>query len=399
MLKPVGAACNLACDYCYYLEKSRLYDSPKRSLLSDELLEKFVREYIEMQDAPSVLFTWHGGEPTLRPVSFYEKAIRLQEKYSGGKPIDNAFQTNGTLITDEWARFFKRHNFLVGVSIDGPEDMHDEYRRSRHGRPSFQQVMRGIRTLNRHGVEWNAMAVVNDFNVHHPLEFYHFFKDIGCRYIQFTPVVERFYKHPDGRLLAAPSDGALAQMAPFSVTAADWGAFLCELFVEWVKTDVGEYFIQLFDSTLAGWMGVAPSVCTLAERCGHAAVMEFNGDVYACDHYVFPEYKLGNLKEQPLAEMMRSEGLARFGTDKARLLTRQCRECEFLMACHGECPKNRFGVSIHGEAGHNNLCGGNKRFFAHAAPCMDFMKYRLLRQEPPAAVMEWVAQGLPEFRW
>lgn len=398
MLKPAGSMCNLACDYCYYLEKGKLYAQTKRSLISDELLERFIKDYIEMQTTPSVLFTWHGGEPMMRPVSFYEKALKLQEKYAGDRQIDNAFQTNGTLITDEWARFFKKHNFLVGVSIDGPEDMHDEYRKSRFGKPSWAQVMRGINVLNRHGVEWNAMAVVNDFNVGYPLDFYHFYKEIGCHYIQFTPVVERFYKHPDGRLLASPVDGALAEMAPFSILAEDWGTFLCTIFDEWVRADVGEYFVQLFDSTLAGWMGVMPSVCTLAETCGHAPVMEFNGDVYVCDHYVFPEFKLGNLAEHPLMELARRQELLDFGENKRRLLTRQCRECEFLMACHGECPKNRFATSVYGEPGQNYLCAGYKKFFSHAAPYMDFMKYQLQHEQAPANVMAWVKAGMPDYR-
>ncbi len=398
MAKPAGAQCNLACDYCYYLEKSRLYRDTRRHLMSDELLEKYIEQYIAMQPTPNVLFTWHGGEPMMRPVAFYEKVLRLQEKYRGERLVDNAFQTNGTLITDEWARFFKKNNFLVGVSIDGPEHLHDEYRRSRNGRDTFKQVMRGINTLNRHGVEWNAMATVNDVNVCEPLDFYRFFKQIGCHYLQFTPVVERLYNRPDGRRLAMPSDGALARLAPFSITPEDWGTFLCTIFDEWVRTDVGEYFVQLFDATLAGWMGVTPSVCTLAKTCGHAAAMEWNGDIFVCDHFVFPEFKLGNLTEQSLQDIMNRPERTDFGQNKQRLLTRQCRECEYLMACNGECPRNRFALSADGEAGHNYLCAGYKAYFAHVAPYMDFMKYRLQHQAPPAAVMQWIADGEPEYR-
>ena len=255
MIKPAGASCNLACDYCYYLEKKNLYAESKRHLITDELLEKFTKEYIELQTSDSVLFTWHGGEPMMRPVKFYERALELQRKYAGNKHIDNCFQTNGTLITDEWARFFKKNNFLVGVSIDGTQDMHDCYRRNRFGKASWEQVMRGIRTLNRHDVMWNAMAVVNDVNVERPLEFYRFFKEIGCRYIQFTPIVERYFRHPDGRVLASPIEGAIAEMTPFSITPEAWGRFLNAIFDEWVRHDVGEYFIQIFDSTLANWVG------------------------------------------------------------------------------------------------------------------------------------------------
>ncbi len=398
MAKPAGAGCNLACDYCYYLEKSKLYADTRRHHLSDELLEKFIREYIALQNTPSVLFTWHGGEPMMRPIAFYEKVLRLQEKYRGDKQIDNAFQTNGTLITDEWARFFRKNNFLVGLSIDGPEELHDVYRRGRNGRDTFKQVMRGVNTLTRNNVEWNAMATVNDVNVECPTEFYRFFKSIGCHYLQFTPVVERIYCRADGRKLAAPTDGTIATLADFSVTPEAWGCFLNTIFDEWVKTDVGEYFIQLFDSTLAGWMGMTPSVCTLAPTCGHAAAMEWNGDVYVCDHFVFPEFKLGNLSEQSLTEIMGRPERTEFGENKERLLTRQCRECEYLHACHGECPRNRFATSADGQPGHNYLCSGYHAYFSHVAPYMDYMKHCLLHNTAPAEVMEWISRGMPEYR-
>lgn len=398
MAKPAGSLCNLACRYCYYTEKSKLYTNNPRHIMSEELLERFTRQYIEMQTTPSVLFTWHGGETMMRPISFYKKALELQKKYAKGRIIDNAIQTNGTLITDEWAKFFKDHKFLVGVSIDGPQEFHDEYRKSRTGRPSWYQVMQGIKILNRHQVEWNAMAVVNHYNGSYPLDFYHFFKEIGCRYIQFTPVVERFYRHPDGRMLASPIEGGTAQLTDFSVEPEQWGDFLCTLFDEWVRNDVGTYFIQMFDSTLAGWMKLPPSVCTLAETCGHAGVMEFNGDVYTCDHFVFPEFKLGNIYEQPLFEMMNSQEQIQFGQNKQQLLTRHCRECDYLFACHGECPRNRFSQSPEGESGHNYLCKGYRKFFEHVASYMDFMKYQLQHEQPAANVMEWIAKGKPEYR-
>lgn len=398
MTKPAGAACNLACTYCYYLEKKHLYAGAGRQLMSDELLETYIRDYIALQTTPNVLFTWHGGEPTLRPIKFYERALELQRRYADGRHIDNAFQTNGTLINEEWARFFKKNNFLVGLSIDGPQDLHDDFRRAPSGKGSWARVMQTIMTLNRHGVDWNAMAVVNSRTAERPLDFYHFFKEIGCHYIQFTPVVERFYRRPDGRLLAAPTDGAVATMAPFSVTPEAWGRFLCEVFDEWVRHDVGDYFIQLFDSTLAGWMGVTPSVCTLAETCGHAPVMEWNGDVYACDHFVFPEFYLGNIQTTPLKEMVRRPELLAFGNDKRDRLTAQCRACDYLMACHGECPRNRFATSKDGENGHNYLCEGYHRFFSHSASYMDFMKYMLLHNEAPAKVMKWIADGMPDYR-
>ena len=286
MLKPVGAVCNLACEYCYYLEKARLYKETPKHVMSEKLLEKFIEEYINSQTMPQVLFTWHGGETFMRPISFYKKAIELQKKYANGRTIDNCIQTNGTLLTDEWCKFLKENNFLVGVSIDGPQEFHDEYRRNRQGQPSFQKVMKGINLLKKHGVEWNAMAVVNDFNADYPLDFYHFFKELDCRYIQFTPIVERLSKRTDGLTLSSAiqnTDGT--ELAEFSITPKQWGNFLCTIFDEWVREDVGKFFIQLFDSTLANWIGEQPGVCTLAKTCGHAGVMEFNGDVYSCDHF------------------------------------------------------------------------------------------------------------------
>ncbi|GAA6529833.1 MAG: anaerobic sulfatase-maturation protein [Prevotella sp.] len=387
MLKPAGSLCNLACKYCYYLEKGNLYKQYKDRVISDELLEKFVKDYIESQTLPQVLFTWHGGETLMRPISFYKKALELEKRYAGGRQIDNCIQTNGTLLTDEWCEFFKENNFLVGVSIDGPQEFHDEYRRTRSGKPSFQKVMNGIRLLNKHGVEWNALAVINDFNADYPLDFYHFFKDIHCKYIQFTPIVERIVNRTDG-LTLAPGMQEQGKLADFSITAEQWGNFLCTIFDEWVREDVGDYYIQLFDATLANWSGVAPGICDMARECGHAAVMEFNGDVYCCDHFVYPEYKLGNLHEKTLTEMLYSKRQQDFGKAKYKSLPRQCRECEFLFACNGECPKNRFLKDKYGEFGLNYLCKGYYRFFKHVAPYMDFMKKELDAHRPPANVMK-----------
>jgi uncharacterized protein len=322
----------------------------------------------------------------MRPLSFYQRALELQRKYARGRTIDNAFQTNGTMLTDEWCRFFKENNWLVGVSIDGPKEFHDAYRQNRLGQPSFDQVMRGINLLNKHGVMWNAMAVVNDLNVKHPKEFYHFFKSIGCRYIQFTPIVERLAEHEDGRHLATP-DQKDCSLAHFSVTPEDWGDFLCTIFDEWVRNDVGQYFIQIFDATLANWVGVDPGLCTMARSCGHAGVMEFNGDVYSCDHFVFPEYKLGNIRQNTLLEMMYSERQLEFGRMKQGSLPSQCRNCDYLFACNGGCPKDRFALTDDGEANLNYLCKGYHQFFKHAAPYMDYMKNELLSQRSPANVM------------
>ena len=381
MPKPVGASCNMACEYCYYLEKKGLYPSSPRTLMSEATLEEFIRQYIGAQTTPDVLFTWHGGEATMRPPEFYRKAMALQRKYADGRRIENCLQTNATLLTDEWCRFLRENNWLVGVSIDGPQRFHDEYRRSASGKPSFLNVMRGIRMLQRHGVEWNAMAVVNDYNADHPVEFYRFFKEIGCHYIQFTPIVERV--RPDERLADVGSEG---ELTPFSVTPGQWGDFLCGVFDEWIKGDVGSYFVQLFDATLANWVGCEPGICTLAPTCGHASVMEWNGDVYSCDHFVFPQYRLGNIHENTLIEMMVSERQQIFGAAKRDTLPRQCRECRWLFACNGECPKNRFATTSDGEPGLNYLCEGYRRFFCHVAPYMDFMKAELEAGRPPANV-------------
>ena len=374
MLKPVGAACNLACNYCYYLEKSNLHKHQPKRQMSEELLERFVKDYIEAQTMNEVVFTWHGGEPTLRPLSFYQKAVELQKKYAGGRVIHNSLQTNGTLLTDEWCRFLKANNWLVGISIDGPEAFHDRYRRDSQGRPSWQKVMEGIQLLQHYGVEWNAMAVVNRYNADHPQAFYRFFKSIGCQYIQFTPIVERNVQHADGRHLASINDATDAPVTDFSVTPEQWGNFLCGLFDEWVKQDIGRVFVQIFDSMLANWVGVAPGTCIYAKECGHAGVMEFNGDVYSCDHFVFPQYKLGNINEHTLIEMLYGEKQRRFSQLKYNKLPRQCKECRWAFACHGECPKNRFVNDRYGNPGLNYLCAGYRRFLEHIAPTMNEMK-------------------------
>lgn len=389
LAKPVGASCNLRCKYCYYLEKSHLYRNAPARVMSDELLERFVQEYIQAQTMSQVLFTWHGGEPLMRPLSFYKKAVALQEKYAFGRQIDNTIQTNGTLLTDEWCEFFKEHNWLVGISIDGPQEFHDEYRRTASDKPSWRKVMRGIRLLRKHGVEWNAMAVVNDFNAGYPLEFYHFFKEMGAKYIQFAPVVERMAAHSDGRHLATLVDQE-CPVADFSVSPAQWGDFLCAIFDEWVRHDVGQTYVEIFDCTLANWVGERPGICVYAKECGHAGVMEFNGDVYSCDHFVFPEYKLGNIRDRTLVEMLYGEQQRQFSCLKHASLPKQCKECEWEFACHGECPKNRFVNDRYGNPGLNYLCSGYRHFYEHVAPYMDFMKKEFMNQRPPANVMEAV---------
>ena len=387
MLKPAGAHCNLACKYCYYLEKNNLYQNSHRHLMSDDMLEQFTRKYIEAQTMPQVLFTWHGGEPLMRSIDFYKKALALQKKYAHGKQIDNVIQTNGTLLTDEWCEFFAKNHWLVGISIDGPQEYHDHYRVTPAGKPSWEKVMQGISLLKKHRVEWNAMAVVNAYNAEHPLEFYHFFRDNGCQYLQFTPIVERLTEHEDGRTLASLADDREIPLADASVTPQQWGNFLCTIFDDWVRHDVGKTFVEIFDCTLANWMGVLPGICAYSKECGHAGVMEHNGDVYSCDHFVFPEYKLGNIKDQSLIDMLYGEKQQAFSRLKHTSLPRQCKECDMEFACHGECPKNRFEKDKYGEPGLNYLCQGYYQYYTHVAPYMDFMKRELLAQRPPANIM------------
>ena len=401
MAKPIGSTCNLDCAYCYYLEKEKLYENRKHLQMSDETLEKYIESYIQAQPVPEVLFTWHGGEPLLRGLPFFRKVIALQRKYGRGRNIDNSLQTNGTLLNDEWCRFFKENNFLIGISIDGPEHCHDIYRKNKGGEATFQKVMRGIELLQKHRVEFNTLSVINDYNVNYPLEVYRFFKEIGSAYMQFSPIVERIsHARPDKLNLLPPEySDEETRLAPWTVNPEKFGQFYIEIFNEWVQKDVGRYFVQLFDAALANMVGVSPGVCIFAETCGHAGVMEFNGDVYACDHYVFPEYKLGNIKHQTVFEMMFQEKQLRFGDDKRDKLPLQCVQCEVVKFCRGECPKNRISKTAGGEPGLNYLCAGYKAFFRHVYPFMEFMANELAQKRPPANVMHFAKETFSSLKF
>ncbi len=388
MAKPAGPGCNLACEYCYYLEKNNLFESKGAKNMTDATLERYIRSYIEAQSVPDVQFVWHGGEAMLRPLDFYRRAMELQRRYGGGRHIENCLQTNGTLLNDEWCRFLRDNGWLVGISIDGPEEFHDEYRRTRDHKPTFHRVMRGIRMLQHYGVEWNALAVVNDYNADFPEDFYNFFKEIGCQYIQFTPVVERLTD--SGSLSHVGAEG---QLAPFSVSPEQWGDFLCKVFDLWVREDVGKVFVQIFDATLANYVGVEPGLCTLAKNCGHAGVMEHNGDVYSCDHFVFPEYYLGNIHSSSVVEMMYSPRQIQFGLAKSQGLPDRCKACNFLNLCNGECPRNRFARTPDGQPGLNYLCEGYRKFFAHSEPYFRYMAEELRNERPPSNVMEAIRRG------
>lgn len=392
MLKPVGPVCNLNCTYCYYLEKKNLYLETKNFRMKDEILEEFTKQYIRSQNVPVISFVWQGGEPTLLGLDYFKKALKLQEKYKGDKRIENIFQTNGTLITDEFAKFFADNNFLVGISIDGPEELHNLHRRTKEGDGSFSKVMKGINLLHKHKAEFNTLSVVNRENSYHALEVYKFLKEIGSGFLQFIPIVERIVTDPDpkGINLIAPDDSRQAAVSEWSVGKEQYGVFLNSIFDEWVRKDVGRYFVQIFDVTLANWAGERPGLCVFSETCGDATAMEHNGDLYTCDHFVFEEYRLGNIMERDLLEMIKSERQQKFGRDKRDSLPRYCFECEYRFACHGECPKNRISLTPDGEPGLNYLCPSFKNFFAHVHPYMQFMADELKAKRSPANVMQWI---------
>lgn len=392
MLKPIGPICNLNCTYCYYLEKKNLYLDTRDFRMKDEFLEQFTRQYIESQNVPVISFVWQGGEPTMLGLEYFKKALEYQDKYKGDKRIENVFQTNGTLLTDDFCKFFTDNDFLIGVSIDGPEHIHDEYRLTRQDTGSFKKVMEGIELLHKHKTEFNTLSVVNKKNAYHPTEIYRFLKDIGSGYLQFIPIVERIASssQPDKVNLVAPNHGEEAKVTEWSVEPLQYGNFLCSIFDEWVRNDVGKYFVQMFDVTLANWAGERPGLCIFSETCGDATAMEHNGDLYSCDHFVFEEYKLGNIAETHLLDMVKSEEQQKFGRDKRDKLPRYCFECDYRFACHGECPKNRISETPHGEPGLNYLCPGFKYFFAHVHPYMQFMADELKAKRAPANVMQWI---------
>lgn len=404
MAKPIGSACNLNCTYCYYLEKEKLYHGnqpqpavkPHQRVMSEKLLETYIAQKIYSSVEPVVVFAWHGGEPILRGMDFFRKAIQFQKKHGGGRLIENSLQTNGTTLTDDWCRFFSDHKFLIGLSIDGPEHCHNHYRVYRSGQGSFSQCMKGLELLIKHKVDFNTLSVVNDYNAKYPTEVYRFLKSIGSRYMQFLPVVEWIdpaAKPYELRILPPDSDKK-AEVTDWTVDPVDYGNFLIRIFDEWVRKDVGEYFVLTFDCVLENWMRVPPSVCVAAETCGHAGVMEFNGDVYSCDHFVFPEYKLGNLNEKSLKSLMDSPFQRQFGQNKRNTLPTFCLQCEYLDLCNGECPKNRIVQTPDGEPGLNYLCPGFKMFYKHTEPFFEFMANELQHKRLPANVKKW-AQNRP----
>ena len=327
MFKPVGSVCNLNCDYCYYLDKVKLY--AEQSVLSVSLLEKTIREYIEINDSEQIVFDWHGGEPLILGLSYLKKIVELQNKYRGNKHVYNTIQTNATLLDDDFAVFFKENNFLVGVSIDGPQDIHDRFRKDKGRNPTFLKVMRGVELLHRYAVDFNTLTTISKAGEGRGLEVYQFLKNIGSRYMQFMPVLE--YVNKTSENITFPDDDN-SSLAKWSVSPMGYGEFMCDIFDYWVKNDVGSYFVNLFDSTLANYCGMNPGTCVYSETCGANAVMEHNGDVYPCDHFVYPKYKIGNVNEMSLEEIVSSEKNTSFGINKRNMLPQKCLKCKYYFA-------------------------------------------------------------------
>ena len=414
LAKPTGATCNLDCAYCFFLSKEMLYPG-SRFRMADELLEEYIRQLLSAHQIPEVYVAWQGGEPTLMGLDFFRRSVEYVEKHRRpGVRVLYTIQTNGTLIDDEWAAFFKQHEFLVGISIDGPQAMHDAYRVNKGGQGTYDKVMAGLRCLQAHGVEYNTLTTLHHANADHPVEVYRFLRDeCGSRFLQFIPIIERVplaaleeagasvHGAAPGETSAAPwsswrdrplykQEGEL--VTDRSLRPAQYGDFLVGVFEEWVRHDVGSVYVQMFDVTLANWAGEPSGLCVHSKTCGLALALEHNGDLYACDHFVEPAYRLGNILETPMIELIASPQQVRFGEAKYDTLPRYCRECDVRFACHGGCPKDRFLRTPDGEEGLNYLCAGYQRFFRHSAEPMRVMVELLRRGRAPAEIMGWVGE-------
>lgn len=389
LAKPTGAICNLDCAYCFFLDKEAFYPGSKFRM-SEPVLEQYIRQLIEAHQSDSVNIAWQGGEPTLMGLDFFRRALALVEKYRRpGMSFLHTMQTNGTLLNDEWAAFFAEHNFLIGISIDGPAALHDVYRVDKGGKPTLDKVLRGVRLLQKHGVDFNVLTTVNRVNGDYPLEVYRFLRDeVGATWMQFIPVVERI--NADGLTLYQQG----STVSDRSVGAAQFGRFLSAIFDEWVRHDVGTVYVQTFEAALRNWLGMGASgMCVFNETCGTGLAIEHNGDLYACDHFVEPDYLLGNIQQQHMIELVSSPQQVKFGQDKRDTLPRYCRECDVRFACHGECPKNRFIETPDGEPGLNYLCAGFKHFFHHADFAMKLMAGLIRRGREAREVMPILARA------
>jgi uncharacterized protein len=393
MTKPIGPICNLDCKYCFYLEKENLYPGTEDFRMKDDVLVQYVRSYIERQDVPEISFAWQGGEPTMMGLGFFRRVVELQQQFANGKTVTNAFQTNGILLNDEWGAFLHEHQFLIGLSMDGPRELHDHYRVDKGGQPTFDRVMAAWDILKKHKVEHNILTVVNRHNSRHPLDVYRFLRKHGAQFMQFIPLVERV---GHGEMLAAPPQSPDGEppspVTPWSVESKQWGEFQIAIFDEWIRRDVGKVFVMAFENHLGTWMGLPASLCVFAEHCGTALAMEHNGDLYSCDHYVYPEFKLGNIMSAPLDELVYSPSQVKFGRDKADLLPKYCRQCDVRFACNGECPKHRFIKTPDGEDGLNYLCAGYKRFFLHIDPYLRLLGDIVRSGQPAERVMALLAE-------
>lgn len=380
MAKPSGSDCNLNCGYCFFLKKEKLYPGSDFRM-SDKVHEEYIRQLFEAHQIPRVTVAWQGGEPTLMGLDFFRRSIELQKKYQRpGLKVENTFQTNGILLDDNWCRFFRQNNFLIGLSLDGPKGLHDYYRKDKGGQGTFDRVMRAVQLLKEHNVEFNILCSVNSKNAHYPLEVYQFFRDeLDVHFLQFIPIVERDNK-------SGFQEGS--RVTDRSVRPEQWGRFLIEIFDEWVKRDVGSTFVLNFDGALAGWLGMAGTLCIFGPTCGLGMALEHNGDLYSCDHFVEPGCYLGNILQTPMIDLVASEKQRKFGQDKRDTLNRYCQKCRFLFACNGECPKNRFIKTPDGEPGGNYLCAGYRAFFAHSDRHMSIMADLLQRGQNADGIMK-----------
>ncbi|HEY9199744.1 MAG TPA: anaerobic sulfatase maturase [Gammaproteobacteria bacterium] len=397
LAKPIGPVCDIKCDYCFYLEKRALFAKDEHYRMPDDVLAAYIRQYVESQSTPVVEFVWHGGEPTLLGIDFFRRVIALQQPYRARKEIRNTLQTNALGLDDAWCEFFKANDFFIGVSLDGPRDIHDRYRKDRHGEGTFDRVMAGVRLLQQHGVEFNALACVGRETAHRPLDVYRFFRDAGIRFIQFTPIVEREPDAPTQAMrlwLARPAALDRAepntQVTPWTVEPEAYGDFLIAVYEEWVRKDVGQMFVMNFEWALTAWVGEPSPVCIFSKQCGRAVAMEHDGSVFACDHYVYPEYKLGNVLADDLGGMVERSVASGFGPHKEKTLPRYCRACEVKEACWGGCPKHRFATAPDGEPGLHYLCAGYKKFFRHIRKYQRAMATLLENDLPVSYVMEAV---------
>lgn len=389
LAKPTGAVCNLNCSYCFYLAKERLY-SKSHLQMTDEVLKSYLRQYLSAHGASHITIAWQGGEPTLMGLAFFRDVIAYEQKYTPPHTvIERTIQTNGTLLNEEWCAFFREHNYLVGLSLDGPRELHDVHRIDKAGHPTFDRVIHAARLLREHNVPFNILCAVNALNAAHPLEVYQFFRDeVGAEFIQFIPIVERVSKtgFQEGETVTERS-----------VTAEQWGCFLATVFDEWITRDVGRVFVQHFDVALAAWAGEPPAVCVFVPTCGTALALEHNGDLYSCDHFVEPNYMLGNILKTPLIDLVASDAQRQFGLNKLDTLPKYCRECPVRFACNGECPKNRFITTPEGESGLNYLCAGYRAFFQHIDQPMRLMATLLRQGRAPAEVMSHRLKPLAHF--